>query len=146
MARTVSDLATRVLKHLFVIEGGETAEAEDAASVVLAFNAMVDGWFASGLTPVDDETLAAASQTALVEGTAYTLASTFPIKERHFEGVAAMLAVVLQDDFAVDLKPSTQTMAMEGRQRINAAFMPSMVATVDRALRRLPDTILWPST
>lgn len=146
MTKTVSDLADRVLKHLFVKEGGETVSAEDAASVVVAFNGMVDGWFASGLTPVDDETLAAVSQTALVEGTAYTLASTFPILARHFEGVAAMLAVSLQDDFAADVRPSTQIMAMEGRQRINAAFMPSMVSTIDRALRRLPNSVLWPST
>lgn len=145
MARTVSDLATRTLKHLFVKEGGEAVNAEDADSVVVAFNAMVDGWFAAGLTPVDDETLAAALQTALVEGTEYTLASGFPILDRHFEGVAAMLAVSLQDDFAVDVKPSTQVMAMEGGQRLYAAYMPSMVSTIDRALRRLPETILWPS-
>jgi hypothetical protein len=146
MARTVGDVVNRTLQHLFVLVGGETAAAEDSAIVVSAFNGLVDGWFASGLTPVDDETLAAASQTALVEGTVYTTSSAFPLLVRHFEGVSAILAVMVADSFEAQVKPAVAIAATEGAQRINAAFMPSMVATVDRALRRLPDTILWPST
>lgn len=146
MARTVGDVANRTLQHLFVLVGGETAATEDSAIVVSAFNGLVDSWFASGLTPVDDETLAVASQTALTEGTVYTTSSAFPLLVRHFEGVSAILAVMLADSFEAQIKPATALAATQGEQRLNAAFMPSMIATVDRALRRLPNTILWPST
>jgi len=145
MARTVGDCVNRALQHLFVLVAGETATAADSAIVVSAFNGMVDGWFASGLTPVDDETLAAALQTGLVEGVVYTTSSAFPILVRHFEGVSAILAVMMADSFEAQIKPATAMAATEGMQRINAAFMPSMVATIDRTLRRLPNTILWPS-
>lgn len=145
MARTVGDCVNRALQHLSEYIGGETAATEDSAVAVSAFNGLVDGWFAAGLTPVDDETLAAALQTALVEGTVYTTSSAFPLLTRHFEGVSAWLAVMLADTFEAQLKPAVVAAATMGEQRIYAAFMPSMVSTLDRALRRLPETILWPS-
>lgn len=143
MARTVADLVSRTLKRLYVLPGGETATAEDSALVVDAFNGMVAGWFADGLEPVADET--AETPVALVEGTVYTSASAFPILDRHFEGVAAMLAVHLSADFEAEVKPSVAMDAMMGRQRIDAAFMPSMVADVDRALKRFPSSQYWPT-
>jgi hypothetical protein len=145
MARTVGDCVDRALQRLFVIVGGETASTEDSAIVVSAFNGLIDGWFASGLVPVADETVVAASQVALVEGVVYVVANPFPILVRHFEGVSAMLAVSVADDLEAQIKPATSIAATEGMQRINAAFMPTMVSTIDRALRRLPNTILWPS-
>lgn len=144
MTRTVSDLVTRALQRLFVVEGGESAEAADSALVLSAFNALVDGWFADGLTVVADET--ATVPVALVEGTSYALDDNFPLLARHFEGVAAMLAVSCAPDFQADLTPSLVKDATDGRQRLDAAFMPSMVSTVDRALRRLPSSVLWPGS
>lgn len=142
MAKTVADLVSRTLQRLYVLPGGETAPAEASALVIDAFNSMVAGWFADGLTPVADETLEA--PVALTEGTVYTSGSTFPIKDRHFEGVAAMLAVTLSADFEAEVKPSVAMDAMQGRQRIDAAYMPSMVADLDRALKRFPSTQYWP--
>ncbi|MCR9194898.1 MAG: hypothetical protein NXH88_09215 [Hyphomonas sp.] len=144
MARTVADLAKRTLQKLHVVEGEETPNAEDQALVITAFNDFVDGLFADGLTPYADET--ATTKVALVEATTYTNASDFPFLERHFEGVAAVLAVNLEEDLADGkLGASVYRQAMTGRQRIDAAFMPSMIATVDRALRRMPSSVLWPS-
>jgi hypothetical protein len=141
----VGQCVTRALTHLFVLVGGETAAAEDSAIVVDAFNAMVDGWFADGLAPVDDETLVEASRTALVEGVVYITSDALPVLDRHFEGLAAMLAVSCADDFDAQLKPSVVRLAQMGSQRIDAAFMPSMVASVDRALKRLPSSHYWPA-
>ena len=143
MSRTMSELVTRTLQRLYVKVGGETVSAEDSAVVIDAFNGMVAGWFGDGLTPVADET--ATTPTALVEGTVYTSGSAFPILDRHFEGVAAMLAVAVAADFEVEPKPSVQLDAMTGRQRIDAAFMPTMVASLDRALKRLPSSRYWPA-
>lgn len=144
MARTVADLAKRTLQKLHVLEGGESPDAEDQASVITAFNDFVDGLFADGLTPYADET--ATTKVALVEATTYANTSDFPFLERHFEGVASILAVNLEEELAGgQLSRSVYRQAMTGRQRIDAAFMPSMVATVDRALRRMPSSVLWPS-
>lgn len=142
MAKTIADLAARVLQKLFVLEESEEALAPDANKCAGAFGDMVDGFFADGLTPTDEE----AVPTTLVEGVVYTTASAFPFKARHFEGMAAMLAVSLAPDFDATVKPEVYSEALTGRQRIDAAFMPSMVAQVDRTLRRLPSSVLWPSS
>lgn len=144
MARTIADLVTRVLQRLYVKVGGETASAEDSALVVDAFNGMVAGWFGDGLVPVADETVADLLKVPLVETVIYTSGDAFPILDRHFEGVAAMLAVHLADDFAAELRPSVVMDATNGRQRIDAAYMPSMVASLDRAVKRFPSSQYWP--
>lgn len=142
MARTMSALVTRTLQKLYVKSGTETVSAEDSALVIDAFNGMVAGWFGDGLTPVADETLE--TPVPLVEGTIYTNGDAFPIMDRHFEGVAAMLAVSLAADFEADVKQIVAMEAMQGRQRIDAAYMPSMIADLDRALKRFPSTQYWP--
>ena len=142
MARTMSALVTRTLQKLYVKSGTETVSAEDSALVIDAFNGMVAGWFGDGLTPVADETLE--TPVPLTEGTIYTNGDAFPIMDRHFEGVAAMLAVSLAADFEADVKQIVAMEAMQGRQRIDAAYMPSMVADLDRALKRFPSTQYWP--
>ncbi len=142
MARTVADLAIRVLERLFVLEEGETPNAANQATVIGAFNDWLDGLFADGLTPVADETLT--TPVALTEGTTYTSSSTFPIRDRHFEGVSAILAVELVDDFKAEVSRRTGRRALIGEQRIEAAFKPSLVSTLDRALNRLPSSVLWP--
>lgn len=144
MARTIADLATRVLERLFVLEEGETASAPNQATVIGSFNDWIDGLFADGLTPYADET--ATTKVALTEGVTYTAASAFPILDRHFEGVSAILAVELIDDFKAEVSPQTYRRALIGEQRIEAAFKPSFVSSVDRALNRLPSSVLWPSS
>ena len=143
MARTVADLAKRTLQRLFVLKGDETADADDQALVIEAFSNWVDGLYASGLAPVADET--ATTAVALVEGTVYTSSNNFPMLDRHFEGVSAILAVELQDDFEAEVSRSTLRRALIGEQRIEAAFKPSFVSKVDRALNRLPTSVLWPA-
>ena len=138
MAKTVSDCCTRALKRLFIIQGGESASAEDAESARAAFEGIVNGWLADGLSVTDS------AGTAIVVAD-YTLASTFPIAEQHFEGVAAMLAVSLAGDFQVEPTRDVQRDAMRGEQRIYADFMPSMLTKIDRALNRLDNSLLWPT-
>jgi hypothetical protein len=144
VARTIANLATRVLERLFVLEAGETADANDQAAVISAFNDWLDGLFADGLTPYADETIT--TPVALTEGTTYISTDTFPILDRHFEGVSAILAVELQNDFEAQLNGSTYRRALIGEQRIEAAFKPSFVSTLDRGLLRLPSSVLWPSS
>lgn len=144
MARTVGDVVDRALQHLSIIVSGESASAADSALCLDAFNAMVDGWFGSGLSPVADET--ADEPVALVEGTEYEAADALPVLARHYEGLAAMLAVLVADSFEAQLKPAVVAAALAGRQKIDAAFGPSMVASVDRALKRMPSSRYWPSS
>lgn len=143
MAKTIADLVTRAMQRLYVKVGGEALSAEDMALGVDAWNGMVAGWFADGLTPYADETLE--TRVALVEGTVYTSGSAFPLLDRHFEGCAAMLAVSVSDDLQASVGAGLARDAMTGRQRIDAAFMPSMVADLDRALKRFPSSQYWPS-
>lgn len=142
MARTVGDVLTRALQHNSLVVAGETPDASDTALALDVFNAMFDGFFADGLVPVADET--ATTKVKLNEGVVYTAASALPVLDRHFEGLAAMLAVLIADSFEAQLKQATVMMAKNGRQRIDAAFMPSMVADLDRALKRFPSTQYWP--
>ena len=139
MTKTLNDLVKRVLDRLHVTEGNEPIEAEDMSTVLGAFADMIDGWFADGLTPTDE----AAVPVPLVEGTVYTNTSPFPLKMRHFQGVSAMLAIDVAETFNKPVGEGTQRAALLCRQRIYAAFMPDMVTTVDRALRRLPSSHLW---
>lgn len=142
MTKTVSDLVTRTLQRLSILLGGETAAAEDSAVVVAAFNGMVDGWF-KNLEPVADET--ATTLVPLVEGTEYVSDDDFPILARHFEGVSAMLAVSCASTFSAQYTQETAAKALDGQQGIDAAFMPTLITTVDRTLRRLPSTRYWDS-
>ena len=142
MARTVGDVLNRALQHNSLIVAGETADSADTALALDMFNAMVDGWFADKLVPVADET--ATTKVALEEGVVYTAASALPVLERHFEGLAAMLAVLIADSFERPLKQATVMMAANGRARIDAAFMPSMVAKLDRAVKRFPSSQYFP--
>lgn len=139
---TISDLSTRALQRLSVLVSGETIAAADLTLCVDAFNGIVNGWFADGITPVADET--AATEVPLVEGTAYTSGSTFPLLDRHFEGVAAMLAVAVAEDFETVPKAVLARDAQRAEQRLYAAFMPSMITRPDRALLRLDNSLLWP--
>ena len=139
---TISDLATRALQRLSVLVSGETIASADLTLCVDAFNGMVNGWFGDGLTPVADET--ATTLVPLVEGTVYTSSSDFPLLDRHFEGVAAMLAVSVSEDFETMPKPVLARDAQRAEQRIYAAFMPSMITRPDRALLRLDNSLLWP--
>jgi hypothetical protein len=143
MAKTIADLVTRATQRLYVKVGGETLSAEDMALGVDAWNGMVSGWFGDGLTPVADETLE--TPVPLTEGTVYTSGSTFPLLDRHFEGCAALVAVAISDDLQAQVGPALARDAMTGRQRIDAAFMPSMVASLDRALKRFPSSQYWPA-
>jgi len=144
VAKTIAQLSTRILQRLFVLESGETAAADDQTLVIGAINDWIDGLFADGLTPYADETLT--TPVALVEGTTYGSSDNFPLLERHFEGVSAILAVELQGDFEAQVSGSTLRRAFIGEQRIEAAFKPSFVSSVDRALKRLPSSVLWPSS
>lgn len=138
MAKTVSDCCTRALQRLSILVGGESAETADAEIARAAFEGLVNGWLADGLSVTDS------AGTALAVAD-YALADAFPIAEQHFEGVAAMLAVSIADDFEAQIKPATARDATKGEQRIYADFMPSMVTKIDRALNRLDNSLLWPT-
>ena len=141
MPRTIADLATRVMERLHVREEGEPISAANQASVVTAFNDWLDGLFADGLTPYADETLT--TPVALVEGTTYTAASTFPLLDRHFQGVSAILAVDMAPEFGASVEPSTAKLEMQAWQRIRAAFFTAPKSTLDRQLFRFPNRNNW---
>ena len=138
MAKTVSDCCTRALQRLSIIVSGESAESADAEIARAAFEGMVNGWLADGLSVTDS------AGTALAVAD-YALTDAFPIAEQHFEGVSAMVAVAIADDFETMVKPSTARDAARGEQRIYADFMPSMLTKIDRALNRLDNSLLWPT-
>lgn len=139
MTKTLNELVKRVLDRLHVTEGNEPIEAEDMSTVLQAFADMLDGWFADGLTPTDEADV----PVPLTEGAVYTNVSPFPLKMRHFQGVSAMLAIDVAETFDKPVGEGTQRAALLCRQRIYAAFMPDMVAKLDRGIRRLPSATLW---
>lgn len=141
MSRTIADLAKRALERIHIIEEGETPSAANQASGVTAFNDWLDGLFAEGLTPYVDETLE--TPVALTEGTTYTATSTFPLLDRHFQGVSALLAVDMAPEFGANVEPATAKLAEAAWGRICAAYLPDMTATLDRQIYRFPNRNNW---
>ncbi|MEL6258049.1 MAG: hypothetical protein AAFQ67_03200 [Pseudomonadota bacterium] len=141
MAKTMQNVVERALVRLQVTQAGEPNDADNVAVGLTALNAFFFGLTADGLALTD------AAGTAITY-TEKALGDTFPIAERHFEGVAACLAVRIADDFETSRAiPIIVRDATEGMQRLEADFFAALESTVDKTLRRLPaNDYFWGGT
>jgi hypothetical protein len=95
MTYTVSQLVNRAAKRLRIVPGGDTMEAEDAADALEAYNSMMFGFAAAGLTltdPAGDD----------YTHTTQTLASTFPLDDKYYDSVWTLLMERMIGQFPVD--------------------------------------------
>ena len=116
-----AQIVARALKRLRVIGAGEDPSAEDAADGLAALNAMIAGWKADGVEVSGD----------------------VPLDARFEEGVIAMLAVRLADDYGATPSSVVVRDAEQGWQRLKAAFTHIPLAQFDSALRNMPSQRYW---
>jgi len=116
-----AQIVARALKRLRVIGAGEDPSAEDAADGLAALNAMIAGLEADGLK----------------------LSGDVPLDARFEEGVIAMLAVRLADDYGATPSSGVVRDAAQGLQRLQAAFNHIPLAQFDSALRNMPSQRYW---
>lgn len=97
MSYTVSQLMNRAARRLRIIPAGDTLQAEDQADILDAYNSMMFGFTAAGLTLTD-------SATVPVTYTHATQAAgdTFPLADKHFDSVLGVLLERLIGQFPID--------------------------------------------
>lgn len=111
-----AQIVARALRRLRVISSGEDPSAEDAADGLAALNAMIAGWEADGVKVSGD----------------------VPLDARFEEGVVALLAVRLADDYGASPSAGVVSDAGRGWSRLQAAFKHIPLAQFDTALRNMP--------
>lgn len=107
-----AQIVSRALRRLRLIGAGEDPSADDAADGLAALNAMIAGWQADGIEVSGD----------------------VPLDARFEEGVVALLAVRLADDYGASPSAGVVRDAQAGMQRLQAAFFNIPVAQFDIAL------------
>lgn len=88
---TATEIATKALKRINVIGAGETPAAPDLADSIDALNAMIASWEADGLS-----------------------GDTLPLDKRFEQGIIALLAVRLAEDFGKSPGPVLMRDAANG--------------------------------
>lgn len=116
-----AQIVSRALRRLKVIGAGEDPSADDAADGLAALNAMIAGWEADGVKVSGD----------------------VPLDARFEEGVVALLAVRLADDFGTSPSAGVVRDAENGWARLQAAFNHVPLAQFDTALRNMPSQRYW---
>lgn len=116
-----AQIVARALTRLRVIGSGETPSAQDAADGLAALNAMIAGWEADGVKVSGD----------------------VPLDARFEEGVVALLAVRLADDYGKEPSARTLSDAQTGWSRLKSAFTHVPLAQFDSALRNMPSHRYW---
>jgi len=131
MAYTVTQTIRRALTRLHVLQAGETVSAEDQAEGLIAYNAMMFGFEAAGLTLHDSADVAY----TVVEQAG---ADNIPIADKHFEGLAAILASTMADTFGADMTQMLARDVATAWSRMYGDFLEVASMTLDAPLTRLP--------
>lgn len=95
MSYTVSQLLNRAAKRLRIVPAGDVLEAEDQADALDAYNSMMFGFEAAGLTLTDSSDVAYTHATQAA-------GDTFPLADKHFDSVFGVLLERLIGQFPVD--------------------------------------------
>jgi hypothetical protein len=114
-----AQIVTRALKRLGLVEPGETPAAADAEDGLAALNAMLAGWAADGINVSPD----------------------VPLPAKHEEGVTALLAVRLSEDYGRSPGPILLRDANAGMRRLEADYVSAPLASFDLALVGSPSKV-----
>lgn len=112
---TATEIVTKALKRINVISGSEVPDASDMSDGKDALNAMIASWDAEGLS-----------------------GDTLPLDKRYEQGIIAMLAVRMAEDFGKQVGPVLARDAENGWRALQAAFITPATPTFDYALTRTP--------
>lgn len=131
MTYSVAAIVNRALGLLRVRRGGEVVDAEDMAEGVDTYNALMHSLPAHGLSPHDEDDVSYihATQAAVDE---------FPLADKHFEGVAAIVASRLAPVFGKDVPFDLADATRMGWTALRADFISLGTMSIDRSLTALP--------
>lgn len=125
MTYTVGDVCLRAAKRLRIVPAGDTLQAEDMADILDAYNSMMFGFEAAGLT------------LTVPAGTAYTHAEQdtsddFPLADKYFDAVWAVLMEKVIGQFPVDasVAAGVGVEMQAGWNRLYAGFLVVEEASV----------------
>jgi len=110
---TATELTTRALRRLGVLDPLQAAAAEDIQTGTEALNAMIASWETDGLS-----------------------GDVLPLDARHEAGVVAMLAVRLAEEYGKSPGPVLLRDARDGWTALQAAYMPIPESVFDMGLRQ----------
>jgi len=112
---TATEIATRALKRITVVAAGETPSAAEMSDAKDALNAMIASWAAEGLT-----------------------GDTLPLDSKFEQGIIALLAVRLAEDYGKSPGPVLVNDANKGWAQLQAEFIQTGEPQFDYALIRTP--------
>lgn len=133
MSFTVSQVALRALVKLHVLVSGETVNASDENECVQSYNAVMFSLEANGLALHDADDVAYTHETQ-VRG------DTFPLHDKHFDGICALVAGHVADAFGVGLTESLARDINTANSRLYGDFLTLSEMTVDSSLRQRRST------
>lgn len=105
---TATEISTRALRRLGVIDALESPSAADVAHATDALTAMIAAWEADGLS-----------------------GDVLPLDSRFEQGITALLAVRLAEDYGKTPGPVLVSDAKRGETQIMAAYMAVPLASVE---------------
>lgn len=127
---TVADCVNRAARRLRIVPGGDTLQAEDQADALAAYNSMMFGFPAAGLTLLDDAAVPAA-YTHVIQAAS----EEFPLADKYFDAVWQVLMEKLIGQFAID-QSVAQTAAIlirDGWSVLYGAFLDLQESDVSGA-------------
>ena len=131
MAYTVDDLVTRVLRRLNQIIGGETAQTEDSAVIIDLYNDRMHSLGSEGLTIMDS---ADAAYTHIDQ----TGADTFPLADKHFAGVCALVVGDAAESFSLSITRDVSIDIRAAWDRLYGDFLVMDEMTMSGGLHNMP--------
>lgn len=115
---TATEISTKALKRLGLVNSGESPEAAMISDCNDALSSMIAAWDCGGY-----------------------VGEVLPIASRFEEGLIAMLAVRMAENFGTSAGPILMRDADRGERQLNAAFIPIPTAQVDHALRMMSSNL-----
>lgn len=115
-----AQIVARAMRRLGLIDASEDPSAADSSHGLLALDAMIAGW----------------------EGDGINVSADVPLPAEHEEGVIAMLAVRLSEDYGKPVTPILQRDSIKGHQRLRAAYKSAPLARFDTALQQMPSVVI----
>ena len=118
---TAGDIVTRALQLAGVVPIGRTPGSKEATDGLNALNDMLAEWKADGI--------------GIHVGTLAT-GDTLAAPDEHIRAIRYNLAVELAGLYGSSISPRIEATAERGMAILNAAYLPEVPMTVDRALWR----------